>query len=88
MTTPTIPPAVRNRLAFWALAGLALFVAHDAVFLAQIGPGQALVAEERPRALRKPSWMIINDGSAVYGHSNRRGLRGCIGTTASGTPRT
>jgi hypothetical protein len=38
---------VRNRLAFWALAGLALFVAHDAVFLAQIGPGQALVAELR-----------------------------------------
>jgi len=45
--TPTIPPTVRNRLAFWALAGLALFVAHDAVFLAQIGPGQALVAELR-----------------------------------------
>ena len=47
MTTPTKSPAVRNRLAFWALAGLALFVAHDAVFLAQIGPGQALVAELR-----------------------------------------
>ena len=47
MTTPIIPPAVRNRLAFWALAGLALFVAHDAVFLAQIGPGQALVAALR-----------------------------------------
>ena len=47
MTTPTNSPTVRNRLAFWALAGLALFVAHDAVFLAQIGPGQALVAELR-----------------------------------------
>jgi hypothetical protein len=47
VTIPTIPPAVRNRLAFWALAGLALFVAHDAVFLAQIGPGQRLVAELR-----------------------------------------
>ncbi len=47
MTIPTISPAVRNRLIFWALAGLALFVAHDAVFLAQIGPGQALVAELR-----------------------------------------
>jgi hypothetical protein len=47
VTTPTISPAVRNRLAFWALAGLALFVAHDAVFLAQTGPGQALVAELR-----------------------------------------
>jgi hypothetical protein len=38
---------VRNRLAFWAMAGVALFVAHDAVFFAQIGPGQALVAELR-----------------------------------------
>jgi hypothetical protein len=45
--TPTISPTVWNRLAFWALAGLALFVAHDAVFLAQIGPGKALVAELR-----------------------------------------
>jgi hypothetical protein len=47
VTTSRISPAVRNRLAFWALAGLALFVAHDAVFLAQIGPGQSLVAELR-----------------------------------------
>jgi len=45
--TSTISPTAWNRLAFWALAGLALFVAHDAVFLAQIGPGQALVAELR-----------------------------------------
>ena len=37
----------RDRLAFWALAGFALFVAHDAVHLAQIGPGQALVDELR-----------------------------------------
>lgn len=42
-----ISPGVRNRLAFWALAGLALFLAHDAVFLAQMGPGRALVAELR-----------------------------------------
>jgi ABC-type thiamin/hydroxymethylpyrimidine transport system permease subunit len=47
VSTSTIAPDVRNRLAFWALAGLALFVAHDAVFLAQIGPGQALVAALR-----------------------------------------
>jgi len=47
VTTPTISHDARNRLAFWALAGLALFVAHDAVFLAQVGPGKALVAELR-----------------------------------------
>lgn len=37
----------RNRLAFWALAGLALFVAHDAIYLIQIGPGEALAATLR-----------------------------------------
>ena len=42
-----LSPSARNRLAFWALAGLALFVAHDAIFLAQIGPGRELVAELR-----------------------------------------
>jgi hypothetical protein len=40
-------PDLRNRLAFWALAMVGLLVAHDAVHLAQIGPGQALVAELR-----------------------------------------
>ena len=47
MKAPTISPTAWNRLAFWGLAALALFVAHDAVFLAQIGPGKALVAELR-----------------------------------------
>ena len=35
-------------LAFWALAGVALFLSHDAVFAAQIGPGESLT-----RALRE-----------------------------------
>ena len=34
-------------IAFWALAGVALLVSHDAVFLVQLGPG-----EELTRALR------------------------------------
>lgn len=38
-----IPP----RLAFWALAGVALLVSHDAIFLAQIGPGQSLTSALR-----------------------------------------
>jgi hypothetical protein len=38
-----IPP----RLAFWALAGVALFISHDAIFLAQIGPGQSLTGALR-----------------------------------------
>ena len=38
-----IAPGLRNPRAFWALAGLALFVAHDAIFLAQLGPGRQLV---------------------------------------------
>jgi hypothetical protein len=31
-----------RRIAFWALAGVALLVSHDAVFLAQLGPGESL----------------------------------------------
>jgi hypothetical protein len=38
---------LRGQIAFWALAGLALLVSHDAVFLAQIGPGQRLTAALR-----------------------------------------
>jgi hypothetical protein len=38
---------VRGTLAFWALAGVALLVSHDAVFLVQVGPGEGLA-----RALR------------------------------------
>ncbi len=34
--------AIRARLAFWALAGIGLLVSHDAVFLAQVGPGEEL----------------------------------------------
>jgi len=43
MTDTSRSTARREALAFWALAGLALFVAHDAIHLVQIGPGQALV---------------------------------------------
>ena len=35
--------SVRGPAAFWALAGLALLISHDATFLVQLGPGQSLV---------------------------------------------
>jgi hypothetical protein len=38
---------LRDRLAFWALAGVSLLVAHDAIFLVQSGPGEDLVAALR-----------------------------------------
>lgn len=38
-----IPP----RLAFWVMAGVALFLSHDAIFAVQLGPGESLT-----RALR------------------------------------
>jgi hypothetical protein len=47
MSFPAVSTDLRNRLAFWALAGLALFVAHDAIYLIQIGPGEALAAALR-----------------------------------------
>ena len=34
---------LRDRFAFWALAGVALLAVHDAVHLAQIGPARAVV---------------------------------------------
>ncbi len=45
MNDMVISPSVRLRqhIAFWVLAGIALLVSHDAVFLAQLGPGEALV---------------------------------------------
>lgn len=45
MNDMVIPPSVRlrQRVAFWVLAGVALLVSHDAIFLAQVGPGEALV---------------------------------------------
>ena len=42
-TLARVPP----RVAFWAMAGVALFLSHDAVFLVQVGPGDGL-----SRALR------------------------------------
>ena len=47
MRLPAIHTDLRNRLTFWALAGLALFVAHDAIYLVQIGPGEELAAALR-----------------------------------------
>ena len=47
MRLPPVSTDLRNRLAFWALAGLALLVAHDAIYLVQIGPGEAFAATLR-----------------------------------------
>jgi hypothetical protein len=42
-----IPARLRGPIAFWALAGLAVLVSHDAIFLAQLGPGERLTAALR-----------------------------------------
>ena len=33
---------IRGPFAFWAMAGVALLISHDAIFLVQLGPGHAL----------------------------------------------
>ncbi len=38
-----LPP----RMAFWALAGVALLISHDATWLAQVGPGETLTSALR-----------------------------------------
>jgi len=47
MRITATPSRLRGPIAFWALAGIALLISHDAIFLAQMGPGEALT-----RALR------------------------------------
>lgn len=42
MRLRALPTALRGPICFWALAGLALLLSHDAVFAAQMGPGEAL----------------------------------------------
>jgi hypothetical protein len=41
---------IRGRLAFWAAAGVALLVSHDAIYLVQVGPGASLAAALRQAA--------------------------------------
>ncbi len=56
-----IPP----RLAFWALAAVALFVSHDAIFLAQVGPGEPFA-----RAVREAGhgyWGAVSFALAAIG---------------------
>lgn len=56
-----IPP----RLAFWALAGVALLVSHDTIFLVQVGPGDSLV-----RTLREAGhdyWGTASQALVVIG---------------------
>lgn len=49
----------RDRLAFWALAALALFVAHDAIYFVQIGPGEALATALRTAGHGYWGWATI-----------------------------
>jgi hypothetical protein len=47
MRIAPLPARLRGPIAFWALAGMALLVSHDAVFLVQMGPGERLTAALR-----------------------------------------
>ena len=52
-------------LAFWAMAGVALFLSHDAIFLIQLGPGAELT-----RALREAGhdyWALASLALAAIG---------------------
>ena len=60
-----VPSHLRGPIAFWALAGVALLVSHDAVFLAQMGPGEALA-----RTLRTAGhayWGVASVAVAIIG---------------------
>ena len=86
---------VRGPVAFWAVAGVALLISHDAVFLAQVGPGHELA-----RALREAGheyWGIASLVLAATGVAalaatliRLRGLRRsavALGASAAARPR-
>lgn len=65
MSSLAVPARLRGAIAFWALAGIALLLSHDAVFLAQVGPGEQLT-----RALRSAGhdyWGIASLALAALG---------------------
>lgn len=56
---------IPTRLAFWALAGVALFLSHDTIFFVQVGPGESLT-----RALREAGhdyWGLASLALAIIG---------------------
>jgi hypothetical protein len=64
-TTQQLGTRARGPIAFWALAGVALLLSHDAIFLAQLGPGQGLA-----RVLREAGhgyWGAASAALAVLG---------------------
>lgn len=65
MSSLAVPARLRGAIAFWSLAGTALLLSHDAVFLAQVGPG-----EELARTLRSAGhgyWHLASLALAVTG---------------------
>ena len=64
----TIPSStrLRPRIAFWAVAGVALLVSHDAVFLAQLGPGDTL-AHTLGHATTHGYWGVARLGLSAIG---------------------
>jgi hypothetical protein len=65
MRDPAPSNRSRGSFAFWALAGVTLLVSHDAILLAQVGPGQSLT-----RALREAGheyWGIASLMLAIVG---------------------
>src|SRR5688572_2196388 len=65
MRIAALPSRLRGPLSFWALAGVALLVSHDAVYLVQVGPGEPLAA-----ALRTAShdyWRAASLGLVAVG---------------------
>lgn len=59
MRTGPLPAPIPPRLAFWALAGVALFLSHDAIFLVQVGPGEGLARALREAAHRYWDWASL-----------------------------
>ena len=86
--TTRIAASISPRIAFWALAAVVLLASHDAIFMAQLGPGESLT-----RALRgaghgywaATSMLIAVVGAIVVVHWMLRIVR--LARRARGVPR-
>jgi hypothetical protein len=72
VSAPSTADPLRGRLLFWGLAGIALLVAHDLIWLVQMGPG-----EELARSLREGGhryWSAASLGLAAIGMATLVGI--------------
>ena len=82
------PRAVRHGITFWLIAAACLLVAHDLVYLVQLGPGRGLA--EALRSAGHGYWPLVSGvlaGAALVAGAHRLARLYRLERRARGTPR-